>query len=83
MAIKDGHVIVLAVILLILMFYTLHVIYAFIPVEKKCEPSFQVINQCRCIPDQHLADLFHVKGYYFLNLSQINGQINDMPYTWK
>jgi uncharacterized membrane protein len=73
----DRVIIAQLIIIIILTGYTLYNIHSFMPKAEKCDISFKVINNCSCIPDQNLADLFNVKDYYNfkINYSELNFSI--------
>lgn len=69
MEIQDKHIVVLSILLLIVVFYTLFVIYDFMPYNAKCQIAFDIINKCGCVPDQNIADLLKIKDWIPSNIT--------------
>ena len=60
------------IVLVLMVFFTLHTIFAFTPAVNQCQESFKMINQCGCVPDQQLATLLGAKNYYHpINISGV------------
>lgn len=57
--VSDTVITITLIILLLCVGLSLYNIYIFMPNYSKCEASFQVINLCRCMPDQNIAKLFN------------------------
>lgn len=75
MEIRDEYIVILAVLLLLAGGYTYYNIHTFMPVEKKCESGFDIINRCGCIPDEHYAEMFNQISFHVdLNTSEIMRQ---------
>lgn len=52
------------ILLIGILLISLHNINKFMISEKKCEPGFNMINKCGCIPDENLSKLFGIKHNY-------------------
>jgi hypothetical protein len=67
----DKAIWVLMGVMILMVVITVHNIFTFMPVEKQCESSFKIINDCKCIPDAHLEDLFNI---HFVNGQYVQGK---------
>lgn len=66
MELQDKHIIWLAFLLLLVTSLTLYNIFSFMPVNKRCQDAFTIINKCSCIPDDGLAKLFNTNASVYL-----------------